>query len=209
MTRIAARSPVLLGLTGGIGCGKSAAGAALESLNVAVMDADIEAHRLMRRGMPVYDEVVQAFGPAIVGTSGEIDRGRLAEIVFRDRARLELLNTLVHPAVRECWRQWTAARFEEGRDAAVIIPLLYEVGETAGWDAVICVAASEALVRARLRERGMSEQQMTERIGAQMPLDEKCRRADYVIWNNGSLKELKESISAVYREIISKRERSL
>lgn len=209
MREAAERTPVLIAITGGIGCGKSTAGAALESLDVAVLDADNEAHRLMCRGMPVYEEVVKAFGPSIVGASGEIDRTRLAEVVFRDAAKLARLNTLVHPAVREGWRQWAAARREEGRDAAVIIPLLYETDETAGWDAVICVAANEANVGARLSARGMSSQQMKERIGAQMPLDEKCRRADYVITNNGSLEELKESISAVFREIISKRERSL
>ncbi|MGD9873025.1 MAG: dephospho-CoA kinase [Kiritimatiellia bacterium] len=203
------KSPVTIGITGGIGCGKSAAGAALERLNVAVLDADHEAHRLMRKGTPVYNRVLEAFGPSIMGADGEIDRARLAAVVFPDPPKLELLNSLVHPAVRQSWREWAAARREEGRDAAVVIPLLYETGETEGWDAVICITAPEDAVRRRLKARGMNDRQIDERMRAQMPLEKKSALADYVALNAGTLDELECSLKAILKEIKSKRKRAL
>lgn len=202
------KKPLLLGITGGIGCGKSAAGAALESLGVAVLDADHEAHRLMRKGLPVHGLIVEAFGSGMVSADGEIDRAKLAAVVFADRSKLERLNSIVHPAVRQGWREWAKARRAEGRDAAVIIPLLYEVGETEGWDAVICIAASDDIARARLRARGMNDRQIDGRMQAQMPLAEKCRRADYVILNNGTVEELKQNVENTLKEIQNKRNRA-
>lgn len=199
---------IAIGLTGGLACGKSVVAAMLAEQGAAVRDADDVAHELMAPGQRVYRRVVARFGRGILRKDGVINRRALGRIVFADARERAALNRIVHPAVlREC-RRWLRARIAEGRVAVAVIPLLFEVGETQRWDAIVCVAASPGVVRQRLRKRRLSEQEIRTRLAAQMPLEEKTARADHVIWNNGSLRSLERETRKVYGAIVAKGRRS-
>jgi len=192
-----------IALTGGIACGKSATGAIFEALGWGVCESDRLAHDAMRPGAPAFTEVVAAFGRAILGPDGAIDRAKLGAVVFADAAARERLNAIVHPRVRAAWIEWLDAQRHAGAQAAlVIVPLLYEAGLAAGWDAVVCVTASEALQRHRMRARGLNEQQTEQRLRAQWPVAVKAQRADYVIVNDGTEAELGRRVAEVARQIL-------
>lgn len=193
---------LVLGVTGGIACGKSEVGSILSTLGFQVLDTDDVAHEMMLPGKTAYDRIVEYFGSGILDESGEIDRKKLGKLVFGDTRNLEALNGFVHPPVCREYRQWLADKKRDGSRLAVIIPLLFEVGEEEGWDAIICVSSSTRKIVERLKMRGFSESEARIRIRAQMPLEEKIERADYVIRNNGSLGDLKESTADVVAEII-------
>ena len=187
-----------IGITGGIACGKSEAGRILESIGIKVCDADRVAHQQMIPGTPVYSDIVRVFGRKVLGEDGLVDRGTLGQIVFDDPEALRRLNELVHPAVLEAIQSWLS---EQQGLCAVMVPLLFEVGWEAMWDAVVCVAASEENVMARLGKRGFSAEESRRRIEAQMALSEKISRADYVIYNDGTLAEFRESTLSVVDRI--------
>lgn len=186
--------PIILALTGGIACGKSEAGRILEEQGFSVLDTDLLAHDLMRSGTPLFQAVTDRFGDRVIGEDGELDRAVLGSMVFEDPTALIELNRLVHPAVIEAAESWKAAQVG---DAAVLIPLLFEVGWTDGWDAVICVSADEETVFERLGKRGLDRMQAAQRVAAQMPLSEKERRSDYMIRNCGSLSGLRKEVLCV------------
>lgn len=188
------RSGLRIGITGGVACGKSAVGRLLEAAGWDVLDADDVAHRCMRPGGPVFRNVVKRFGRDILADDGMIDRGKLGRRVFADESERRALNRLVHPVVLAECRQWRDARAAEGADAAVMLPLLFETGETDGWDAIVCVAANEEKAIERMARRGLNRDAARARWRAQMPLDEKIQRSDIVIENNGTLDELKERV---------------
>lgn len=193
--------PAMVGLTGGIACGKSEAARFLAEAGVPVLDTDEVAHLEMQPGGAAYDDVVAVFGEKAVAPDGTIDRSRLGQIVFGDATALRQLNALVHPPVRERWETWRTMLRGENRSGVVVIPLLFETGATDGWDAVICVAAPEDEVLERLARRGLTEQEARQRLGAQWPVEEKIRRADVVIWNDGTLQELKARTAAAWRQV--------
>lgn len=181
-------------VTGGIGSGKSMAGGFLEELGVAVIEADTVCHDLMRDDAALVAQIKTAFGREITSPAGGIDRVKLGRLVFADTPARERLNAIVHPAAKESIEAWLRARREEavlGRcavwrgGAAAIIPLVYEAGWDKAWDCVICVGAPSALQRERLRSRGHTEKEANDRIAAQWPIEEKMKRADYVIFNSG------------------------
>lgn len=187
-----------IGITGGIACGKSEAGRILESIGVPVCDADRVAHQQMIPGTPVYSEMIRVFGAQVLGEDDFIDRGALGAVVFHDPEALRRLNGLVHPAVQGAIRSWVAG--QQGI-CAVMVPLLFEVGWEAMWDAVVCVAASEEHMMSRLAQRGFTAEESRRRIQAQMELNEKISRADYVIYNDGTLAELRDSTLGVIDRI--------
>lgn len=200
----AAAEGVAVGVTGGIACGKSEVGRILEQEGAAVRDADLVAHELMAPGNPVYEAVVARFGKEILGEGGALDRVALGDRVFADETERQALNEIVHPEVRRILRDWVAEITGQGRPAVAIIPLLFEVGETTLWSAVLCVAASETVVMNRLEARGLNEEDARARIRAQMPLEEKIRRADYVIYNEGTLQNLRQETLRVWNRILNK-----
>ena len=193
--------PVVVGMTGGIACGKSTAAACLAEEGVAVLETDEVAHDVMRPDGPAYDDVVAAFGKEIVAADGTIDRRILGKLVFERPDALRHLNALVHPSVREHWESWRTARRSENRSGVIVIPLLFETGATAGWDAVLCVAAPEDEMLRRLERRGLTETEARQRLAAQWPVAEKMRRADAVIWNDGTLEELKARTLDAWRQV--------
>lgn len=192
---------MVIGLTGGIGSGKSNVLATMVSLGADGIDADRVAHEVMAPGEPVYAAVVEAFGREILAPQGTIDRAVLGEKVFRSEEARAVLNALVHPAVRRRWRAWVAERRAAGESCVVAIPLLFEAGVAAGWTAIVCVSAEDAVARERLRARGWTDAQARRRIAAQMPVEEKAARSDYVIANDGTLEDLKRKVLRTWREI--------
>jgi len=193
---------VRIAVTGGIACGKSRVALHLQSRGIAVCEADTLAHRALASGGAAYRSVVSAFGNAILAEAGEIDRGKLGDIVFADPGRLAELNRLVHPTVKADIEDWFAGL--EGRDcrlAVVVVPLLFEAGMASGWDAVICVGCSPDVQQARLMARGFDEEACRLRIAAQMTLTEKMKKSDFEIWNDGSVEQLEERVDDVLRSI--------
>lgn len=196
-----------IAITGGIGCGKSLVASFLAESGVSVCDTDVLAHSVMEKGKEVYYRIVRRFGQDILMPDGSIDRKKLGRRVFADFSELRDLNAIVHPAVKQLWGQWLEnERNKELRErehiiAAVVIPLLYEIGANEGWSAVICVWAPLWRQIALLSKRGLSKSEITQRLSAQMPTEQKALLADYVIYNNGTIWLLREQTQRVLRSI--------
>lgn len=179
---------LLLGVTGGVGMGKSTTAEFLARRGLAVTDTDVLARELVTPGQPALAEIAAAFGPAVLAADGTLDRGRLARRVFADEAERKRLEQILHPRIRAAWLAAAAAWRAEGRRAAaVIIPLLHETRAEGEFDAVFCTACSPATQRARLAARGWNESQITGRLAAQWPAERKVALADFVIWSEGAL----------------------
>ncbi len=189
-------------MTGGIACGKSEVGQELRRIGIPVLDADDVAHDLMRPGRTVHRAVVRRFGRAIVGPGGAIDRAVLGRLVFADADARADLNALVHPAVRRERDRWLRDVLRHHAVAVVIVPLLFETGAGAAYDAVVCVAASRCDMMKRLRARGLTAAAAAQRIRAQMPLREKRRLADRVIENDGTLADLARMTRRVVADLM-------
>jgi len=153
-----------------------------------VAEADDMAHDLLRRGTETHRLVVESFGRSVLWADGEVDRAALGRMVFADRRRLFRLNAIVHPEVKRVWREWLCSEEQSGTgEAVVVVPLLYEVGEGSGWDAVIAVTSSRSVQIERMLGRGLTAVEAEARLGAQMANPEKEALADYVIRNDGSM----------------------
>lgn len=193
----------LIGLTGGIGTGKSEVARLLRARGVAVVDADEGARAVVEPGSEGLTELVETFGPGILDAEGRLDRPALARIVFADAAARERLNEATHPRVRA----WMAARVTEaaaeGAERVVLdIPLLYEARDPQDFSAVILVYAPVETQVARLVEhRGMRPDEARARIAAQMPIEEKRARTPYVVDNSGSLEHLAAELDRVWAEV--------
>ncbi len=190
----------VFGLTGGIGSGKSEVARRLRERGLPVLNADQLARLAVVPGSPGLARVVAEFGDEVLTASGELDRARLAQRVFSNSDARRALDAIVHPIVRELAATHFAALEEQSEPLACYeVPLLYEVGLDKTYTPVVVVSAPPDLLRSRLATRdGLSAAQMDARIAAQMPLDEKVRRADYVIENDGSLAELHERSDDVF-----------
>jgi len=183
-----ASSMKVLGLTGGIGMGKSAAADFFRARGIPVVDTDELAHLLVEPGQPALAQVVAAFGSRVARPDGQLRRDELARIVFADPAARKRLEHILHPAIRARWRAQIETWRAEGRSlAVVVIPLLFETGAEAELDATICVACSAATQHQRLLARGWSPEQIHQRLQAQWPIEKKIAAADYVIWTEADL----------------------
>ena len=183
----------LVGLTGGIASGKSTLAAALRDLGAPVIDADAIARAAVRRGTPALREIARIFGTGVLAEDGELDRKAMAAIVFADPAARARLEAIVHPAVRAEVAAETARLAAAGHDLAFYdVPLLFERGLEGEVDCAVVVHASPALQLSRLRSRdGMTQEEAEARLSAQLPIDEKARRADVVVSNEGDLASLR------------------
>ena len=178
----------LFGITGGVGMGKSTAGQLLRQRGVEVADTDLVARQLTAPGRPALQEIVQRFGPRVLLADGQLNRAELARVVFADAGARADLEAILHPRIRAAWEAeaqgWRAAGRGVG---AVLVPLLFETGAAARFDAVICVACTEASQWQRLRQRGWTDGQIRQRVAAQWPVERKMARADFVVWSDTSL----------------------
>jgi dephospho-CoA kinase len=185
---IEARFMKVFGLTGGLGMGKSAAAQLLGARGVAVVDTDELARRVVEPGQPALEQVLRVFGPGFLAPDGSLRRFELARRVFADPAARKQLEAILHPPIRALWRAQAALWRNQSRPQCVIvIPLLFETGAEAEFDATLCVACSPATQRQRLLARGWTLQEIDQRLRAQWPIEEKMARADYVVWTEGGL----------------------
>jgi dephospho-CoA kinase len=182
----------LIGLTGGIGTGKSTFAGALRAAGVPVLDADALARAAVARGAPALAEIVAAFGDEVLTPAGDLVRRRMAKRVFADPEARRRLEAIVHPPVRALFRAERDRLAAAGHDLAFYdVPLLYEVGLDELVDSVVVVWTPRAVQLARLLRRdSLSPAEAEARLGAQLPLDEKAARADFVVDNAGPLAAL-------------------
>ena len=181
---------MVIGLTGGIGCGKSTAAACFAELGFQVVDADRLARQVLESHVCV-SRLRERWGAACLDAQGVPDRKWIGAKVFADPAERAFLESLTHPEVARLRREATA---DPKHDYVVEIPLLFEKDLAAGFAAVVVVACSDDVRRARLRARGLSDDEISARIASQLSLVEKVKRADAVIWNDGEPVFLHEQV---------------
>ncbi|GEM_PF-161584 len=199
----APRRFVRLGLTGGIASGKTTVLDMLRARGAFAIDTDEIAHAILAKGSDVWKSIVEKFGRDILNPDETINRSRLGDIVFADAARRQALNDLTHPAIRRAWLGQIDSLRERNFTGvvAVAVPLLFETNAQSEFDVTVVVACSEATQVARLKARGLTEEQARQRIAAQMPMQEKMARADLVIWNDAPLAVLSQQVRAVWEKI--------
>ncbi len=189
-----------IGITGGIGCGKSAAFGFLKSVGIAVVDADQISHQAVARGTEGLSEIANAFGPSVLLPDGSLDRPGLGRRVFSNPEELRLLEAILHPRIHRAWQQMLRQLALEGRESAfVVIPLLYEKGYQDQFDLVIAIGCSEVTQMQRLVTRGWDGEAIRSRIGSQWSVSRKMEMADRAIWTEGSM----ESHFAQWRRLLA------
>ncbi len=196
-----------IGLTGGIGSGKSTVTGLFRKRGAHIIDLDLLAHQVEQPGGSAWQGIVEYFGRGILDTEGRIDREALGRIVFRDSVKREALNRIVHPAVFDEWRR----RIDDigrGDGQAIVIsdvPLLIEVGGHEKMDIVILVYAPPGVQIERIMKRnGYTEEEARDRLRSQMPLAEKIPFADFVIHNEGALEETEAAVEKIWKELLKK-----
>ena len=194
-----------LGVTGGIGSGKTAACRAFEALGAQVFYADDEAKRLMTEHAGLRADIIAAFGAQSYGPDGALNRAYLAEKVFGEAEQVERINALVHPRVFEAFEKRKAEA--EARTASLLVheaALIFEAGADAHLDAVAVVEAPEDVRIRRVMVRdGVSEAEVRARMAHQLPAQEKRRRAGYVIDNSGSEESLRVEVKRVWQAVLA------
>jgi dephospho-CoA kinase len=192
---------IVVGLTGGIGTGKTQVSAILETLGATVVNADVLGHEVYRRESEGWRAVVGQFGEGILADDGEVDRKKLAAIVFSDSRQLEKLNEITHPRIYRLAEARIADLVQRGVQAVVLeAALLIEAGWTPLVDEVWVTTTPECMVIERLRSRsGMSAEQVRSRMQAQMAQSERVGHADVVIENSGDLAELASKVEQLWK----------
>jgi dephospho-CoA kinase len=169
---------------------------------VPTIDSDTLAREAIAPGTPGFRDVVQRFGQGIVGPSGDIDRQKLGVIVFADPSARKELEAIIHPAVRSAIDAWFASLDPRAHGFAVAeLPLLYELNREKYFDEVIVAACDPATQLRRVTERLGSDWKARERLAAQLPIDDKVRRANYVIRTDGSLADTDKQIKRIWESL--------
>jgi dephospho-CoA kinase len=190
-----------VGLTGGIGSGKSAVAQRLAALGAVVLDGDTAARAVVEPGTPGLARIAETFGPGVLRDDGTLDRAKLAAIVFTDEAARLRLNAITHPLIlRHLLAQEEEAVREGGRDTIVVhdVPLLAEGQRAAGFDVVIVVDVPAELQVERLAARGLPEDQARARMAAQATREQRLAIADIVIDNSGTRADLDRRVAEVW-----------
>ncbi len=191
----------VIGLTGGIGSGKSTVSQFLAELGAVILDADRVGHEAFKPDTELWRQVVAAFGRQILTPNGDIDREKLGEIVFGNPESLARLNQIMHPRMYDIVKAQLGEYRQQGVKVVVLeAPLLIEAGWTSLVDEVWVTVASEATVLRRLQEqKGLSRQQSLARIHSQLSSEERVRRADVVVNTDCDLDELKARVGELWR----------
>ena len=193
---------LLVGLTGGIGSGKSTVARLLEKRGAVVFDADLLAREAVEPGTPGHAAVIDRFGADVLAPGGELDREALASIVFADPAARRDLEQIVHPEVRRLFAEGTEAYRDSDRVVVFSAPLLVETGMHTAFEILVVVSATVATQIERLmRQRGMSEASIRARIEAQAPLEDKAAVADFLVDNEGTLDELESQVEQLWTDL--------
>ncbi len=203
---------IIIGITGGIACGKTTVSDLLAEKGAIPINADEIGHQLLKSDSPILNQLTETFGPDILDDSGDVSRKKLGAIVFSDKAALEKLNSLMHPLIIERSRSQARELVAEDPSCVVLLdaPLLIEAGAYDSVDLIIVVTSSRDLQIRRILERSHSQKRpLTEseaqaRIDSQMPVSEKVKYADIVIENNGTHEDLQSQIDHLWNDFIDK-----
>jgi len=196
---------MLIGLTGGIGSGKSIVAGMFKSLGARIIDADQISREVMTPGAEAYKKVVNIFGKGILKDNRSIDRKILGDLVFGDPEKIAMLNECTHPEIFKGIEKITEEIRRENPDALIIVDaaLLVEAGAHKRFDKLIVVYADEETQLKRLKERdGFTDEEVTKRISSQMPLKEKVKYADFVIYNDKGLEETRRQVIDIYKTLV-------
>jgi len=193
----------VIGLTGGIGSGKSTISQYLAELGAVVVDADKVGHEVFQPGMPAWDDVVAAFGKEVVGENGEIDRKKLGAVVFNNPEALSRLNRIVHPRAYDLVKSRLEEYRQQGVDVVVLeVILLIEAGWAHLADEIwVTVVSEDAVVKRLKQQRGLSREEVLARIHSQTPPEERAKHADVVINNDGDTGDLKAKVQELWEKI--------
>jgi len=193
----------VIGLTGGIGSGKSTVAQFLEEMGAAVVDLDKAGHEVLKKRGRAYQKVVSEFGNDILSSDGEIDRAKLGQLVFSDREALIRLNRIVHPAIDETVKKKILEYRKQGVKAVVLeAAAMLEADRAWQVDEIWVTVANEKTVLERLKERsGYGEAEAKTRINAQMTNEERIKQADVVIINDGTPEELKDKVKVEWEKL--------
>ena len=193
-------------LTGGIATGKSRVLDRFAAHGVPTSDADRWAHDAIAPGGPAWQDVRDRFGPSMIDAEGRVDRRRLGAIVFADDAARADLNAIVHPRVRRAIADWfdEIERRPGHRFGVVAIPLFFESPRAETFDRVVVTACGHSAQVARVVARGFTRDEAERRIAAQLPTEEKTRRADHVIRTDGTLADTDRQVDALHRELAAR-----
>jgi dephospho-CoA kinase len=201
------RAVLRVGLTGGIGSGKSAVAERLAALGAVVLDGDKSARAVVEPGTPGLARIAETFGPGVLRADGSLDRAKLAGIVFSDAAAREKLNAITHPLVHEHLQAAEEAAVKAGGTDTIVvhdIPLLAEGQRAAEFDVVIVVDVPTELQVSRLAGRGLAEDQARARMAAQATREQRLAIADIVIDNSGTLEDLDRQVAEVWADLVSR-----
>lgn len=190
-----------VGLTGSIGTGKTTVLNLFKELGAYVISADQIVHRLLKR-KDIKEKIKKEFGNVFT-SEGEVDRKKLAQIVFKDEKKRKKLESIIHPEVFKELENFFKKVGEKDPDAVAVaeIPLMIETGSYKNYDLIIVVYAPEEIQIERLKKKGMKEEEILRRIRSQMPIEEKVKYADIVIKNTGSIDRLKKEVENVYKKL--------
>jgi len=189
-----------IGLTGGIASGKSTVARMFAERGAVIVDADAVAREVVEPGEPALDAIVAEFGPSILLPDGTLDRDALAAVVFADPDANRRLREITHPAIGARMGALVEAQRETDNIVVLDAPLLVEAGWT-GMPLVVVAADEDVQVERMVRDRAMTEGDARARIASQAPLAEKLDKADFVIWNNGTLDALASRVDEVWAEV--------
>lgn len=192
-----------LGLTGGIGSGKSSVGALLVAHGAKLVDADAIVRDLQSPGSPVLDEMAAHFGQSIIGEDGSLDRQAVAEIVFNDADQLEALNKIVHPAVNKEMTAQRRAWADTDETVILDIPLLIESGHTSMGGIIVVDTPVDTAVARLMEHRGFSEDDARARINNQVSREERKEKADFVVDNSGDLDDLSVEVERCWQWVLT------
>ncbi len=200
---------IIVGITGGIACGKTTVSERLAEKGAIPINADEIGHQLLKADSPVIRELVDAFGQEILEESGNVSRKKLGAIVFNDKSARERLNAILHPLIIQRSRSRARQLVLEDPSCVVLLdaPLLIEAGAYDSVDLIVVVTASSEIQSQRILERShaqnrpLTENEAQARIDSQMPISEKIKYADVVIENDGTLEELYEKVDQLWDQL--------
>ncbi len=203
---------IIVGITGGIACGKTTVSELLTEKGAIPINADEIGHQLLKTDSPVIDDLVNAFGQGILEDSGDVSRKKLGAIVFQDKSARERLNAILHPLIIQRSRSRARQLVMEDPSCVVLLdaPLLIEAGAYNSVDLIVVVtAASETqlqriLERSHAQNRPLTESEAQARIDSQMPVSEKVKYADVVIENDGTLEELNKQVDQLWNKLMNR-----
>ncbi|MED3661961.1 dephospho-CoA kinase [Ureibacillus terrenus] len=193
---------MIIGLTGSIASGKSTVSKMLKEYGFPIVDADVVARQVVEPGSETLNKIAEAFGKEVLTETGELDRKKLGSIIFNDEEKRQLLNSVIHPAIRKEMLRQRDEYLAKGEKTVIMdIPLLFESKLQHFVDKILVVAVSEEVQLERLMKRNqLSEEEAKARIRSQLPMPVKVQGADAVIDNNGTIEETRRQLEKILKE---------